>query len=194
MMPLTKTQKDQLAAIVMATVGLMGALWYFGVQAKESQLIDTDKKTDEVARKLHTAEAALLSSNSVSGQLAARSELMAKREAALAPDRDAYAWIINTFNNFIQTRPGVNIYSYTQPEVSDVGVLPGFPYKWATFHLKGFGYYYEFGRFFADLENTFPYYQVRRLDITTGVGAGGEPEKLNYSFDLVVPVAPSDTK
>ena len=195
MIPLSKAQRDQLIAIAVVTAAMMGALWHFGVQAKQSQLADTEKKTQQVKDKLKSAKTTLESSDTISTQLRARSDLLAKREAILAPERDAYAWIINNFNNFIQSRSGVNIYSYSQPDISDTGILQGFPYKWATFHIKGSGYYYEFGRFFADLENAFPFYRVKSVDITVGAStAGGDPEKLNYSFDLAMPMLSSETK
>jgi len=120
--------------------------------------------------------------------------LLAKKEATLAPERDAYAWIIGEITPFIQSHKGVNIYSYSQPEVSESGIIGDFPYKWATFHLKGIGYYYEYGRFLADLENAFPYFRVQNLAIGAYSSPGVDAEKLAYTFDLVVPMTSSDTK
>jgi hypothetical protein len=130
----------------------------------------------------------------IADKMQARRQLLDKLEATLAPDRDAYAWIISTINPFLQSRKGVSIVHYSQPEVSDVGILPGFPYKWATFHLEGTGFYHDFGKFFADLENNFPYFRVQNLEISANATSGVEPEKLNVSFELVVPVKASDTK
>jgi hypothetical protein len=131
----------------------------------------------------------------MSSELAEVSDKLAKREVTLAPDRDTYAWIINTINPFIQARKGVNIYSYSQPEISDSGLIPSFPYRWATFHLKGTGYYQDFGKFFADFENSFPYFRIQNLEILGNNGPGTEAEKLSFSFDVVAPVVPTpDTK
>jgi hypothetical protein len=194
MIKLSKQQQERMGAIAFATAAIIAGLWWFGVMAKQAELLRTRENTQTVTKTLKDAEAEMRRGSEIAAQLEVRSDLLAKREATLAPDRDAYAWIIGEINPFIQTRKGVNIYSYSQPDVSDVGIIGGFPYKWATFHLKGTGYYYEFGRFFADLENAFPYFRVQNLTITAGAVASTDAEKLAYTFDLVVPMTSSDTK
>src|ERR1035441_9391205 len=106
---LSKTQRDQLIGIAAGTVALMAALWYFGVLAKESELKATRQKSADMQQKLREAEALMRREDDISGTLHSRSELLAKREAGLAPDRDAYAWVINTVKAFIQSRKGVTI-------------------------------------------------------------------------------------
>ena len=188
---LSKAQRDQLLGIAIGTVGLMAALWYYGVTALQSELAATRKKSAEMQQKLHDAETLMRRGDEISATLRSRSELLAGREAGLAPDRDAYAWLINTVNAFIQSRKGVNIDTYSQPEITDVGMIPKFPYRWATFHLKGTGYYHDFGRFFADFENAFPYFRIQGLNISANSGPAMEAEKLSVTFDLVAPVASS---
>jgi hypothetical protein len=188
---LTKAQRDQLICIAIGTVGLMAALWYFGVTAKQSELAVTRQKSAKMLQNLHDAEALIRRQGEIGATLTSRSELLAKREAELAPDRDTYAWLINTMNNFVQSRRGVNIDTYSQPEISDAGILPNFPYRWATFHLRGTGYYQDIGKFFADFENTFPYFRIQNPTLTANIGAGMEAEKLSVAFDLVAPVTSS---
>jgi hypothetical protein len=190
---ISKTQRDQLIGIAAGTVGLMGILWYVGVTAKHEELSKTEKNTAQMRDTLKQAEGTMRNSDEVAERLEARTQLLEKNESSLAPDRDAYAWIISTINPFIQSRKGVNIYHYSQPEVSDLGIIPEFPYKWAAFHLMGTGYYHDLGKFFADLENNFPYFRVQNLEMGVITSMGGEPEKLNVVFDLVVPVKPSET-
>jgi hypothetical protein len=191
---LSKIQRDRIAAVLVCVPLLMGLLYYFGVMTKQNELAATVRKTADMQDKLRTAEATMGRSEEVADELQARQQLLQRREAMMTPDRDAYAWVIDTINPFIQARNGVNIYSYSQPDVSDVGFIPNFPYRWATFHLKGTGYYHEFGEFFADLENKFPYFRVQNLDMSANSGPGVEPEKLSFSFDIVSPVVPSSTK
>jgi len=191
---LSKQQQERIGIIIVGTVVLIIVLWYFGVMVKQDQLRRTRDNTRTVIKTLKDAEAEMSQGSDIATKLAARNQLLEKREAILAPDRDAYAWIIGVINPFIQSRKGVNVYSYSQPDVVEEGLLPRFPYKWATFHLKGTGYYYEFGKFFADLENTFPYFRVQNVEISANAGPGVEAEKLAYSFDIVVPMVTSDTK
>jgi hypothetical protein len=191
---LTKNQKDQLIGVAVGTVGLIGALWYLGVTAKQAELSKTEKNTAQMVDTLKRAETTMRQGDEVEERLKMRSDLLEKREAMLAPDRDAYVWVIGVINDFIKSRKGVNIFNYSQAEVADFGSLPGFPYKWATFHIGGSGYYHELGAFFRDLENNYPYFRVQNLEITANTTVGGEPEKLSVSFELIVPVKPSDTK
>jgi hypothetical protein len=194
MIKLSKQQQERLGGIAFGTVVVIAALWVFGVMAIQDALARTRENTRAVQRTLKDAEAEMGRGQEIAAQLQAKSDLLAKREATLAPDRDAYIWMIGEIKPLLQLRKGVNIYSYSQPEVSEVGIIAGFPYKWATFHLKGTGYYYEFGKFFADLENTFPYFRVQNVSIGANSGPGVEPETLSYTFDLVVPMTASETK
>jgi hypothetical protein len=189
-----KKQREQLIGVAVGTVVLMAGLWFVGVTAKQDELSKTEKSTAQMRDTLKRAEGTMRQGEEVAEKLETRTRLLNKRESLLAPDRDAYAWIISTINPFIQSRKGINIYHYSQPEVSDIGILPGFPYKWATFHLQGTGYYQDIGKFFADLENSFPCFRVQNVELAVSAGVGTEPEKLSVGFDLVVPVKPSDTK
>jgi hypothetical protein len=194
MIKLSKQQQERLGAIAFATAAVIAALWYFGVMAVQAQLQRTRENTRTVLRTLRDAEAEMSRGQEIADQLKARGDVLAKREATLAPERDAYAWIIDKIKPFAQSRKGVDIYSFSQPEVGEAGIFQSFPYKWATFHLKGTGYYYEFGRFLADLENEFPYFRVQNVSIAANSTPGAEPEKLAYTFDLVVPMTSSETK
>lgn len=191
---LSKTQRERIIAVMVCVPVLMGLLYYFGVMAKQQELAATVLKTADMQDKLRKAEATMGRSEEVAAELEARQQLLTRRQSTMTPDRDAYAWIIDTINPFIQSRRGVNIYSYSQPDVSDSGIIPNFPYQWATFHLRGTGYYHDFGKFFADLENTFPYFRVQNLAISANAGPGVEAEKLGFSFDIVSPVVPSSPK
>ncbi len=185
---LTKEQKDQLTAIAIGVVCLIGALWYFGVQAAQKDLNGVKQKSVDMQKKLHDADTLMRRGDEIGETLKNKSELLSKREAGLAPDRDSYAWLINVMNNFIQSRKGINIDTYSQPEISDVGLIPRFPYRWATFHLKGTGYYHDLGAFFRDFENAYPYFRIQSPTFTAASGVGMEPEKLSVTFDLVAPI------
>jgi Tfp pilus assembly protein PilO len=194
MMKLSKAQKDQMIGIAAGTVAVVALLWFFGVAAKQDELSKTEKNTAHMRDTLSAAEAKIRQGEDIAAQLQARVQLLEKREAMLASNIDPYSWIISTINPFIQSRKGVNFYHYSQPDITDVGIIPDFPYKWATFHLEGTGYYHDLGKFFSDLENTFPYFRVQNLVVSANTSAGGEAEKLSVAFELVVPIKASDTK
>lgn len=161
---------------------------YFGVTAKQQELVATQKKSAEMKKKLDDATALMRREDEIGSTLHSRTELLAQREAGLAPDRDAYSWVINTVNNFVASRKNISIDTCSQPEISETGLIPKFPYRWATFHIKGTGFYQDLGRFFADFENSFPYFQIQNPVLSANAGPGLEPEKLSVAFDLVAPV------
>lgn len=191
---ITKRQRDQLIGIAAGTVALMGGLWYVGVTNRQAELSHTEKSTAQMRDTLRKTEGTMRLSQEISEKLETRLQVLQKREAQLAPDRDAYGWLIVVINDFIKSRKGVNIQHISQAEVSEVGIIPNFPYKWATFHLQGSGYYHDFGKFFADLENNYPSFRVQNLEMGGSTASGADAEKLGVQFDLVVPVKPSETK
>ena len=197
---LTKTQKEHLLGVAIGPVAVCAALYFlpFGVQDSYGDLAATVKNTQKMNDDLAKERAAVKMAPDIGLSYTNKLALLQDRESHLAPDpreSDAYAWIINTINPFIATRRGISISSFSQPDVTDVGMIPKFPYRWATFHLKGAGYYHDFGRFFADFENDFPYFRIQNVDINPNPGPGYDAEKLGFTFDIVAPVvSSSDTK
>jgi hypothetical protein len=193
---LSKTQRDQLLGIAAGALALMAALWYFGVTAKQKELIAARQKSATMLQQLTLAGRRIHAENEISATLHDTNMVLSNCEAGLAPERDTYIWMVNTMNNFVQTNKTVSIDPSSQPEISEEGLIPRFPYRWATFHLRGTGYYHDIGKFFADFENQFPYFRIQNPTLSINAGPGAEPEKLGISFDVVAPVANSgpDTK
>jgi Tfp pilus assembly protein PilO len=190
MTKLTKTQRDQLLGVAMGAVAVMGALWYFVVMAQQRELDTIKKNTNKITDTLKNGELKIRSGAQIGLQLTNEVEILQKREAELAPGHDPYSWMIAKIGQFILPRKGVNIRSISQAEISEKNIFRNFPYKWAIFHIKGVGYYREFGKFFADFENTFPYYRIQNVEISSA-GVGEDYEKLSYSFDIVTPLVPT---
>jgi Tfp pilus assembly protein PilO len=190
MIKLTKLQQNQLAGVAAGTVAVLAALYYFGVMAMGDELAKTKKNEDKVKKDLGVADTLVRGANQTGLLLTNRMMLLAKREADLVPDHAPYDEMLVKMNKFIISRPGVNLITMSKEEITEKGFLGRFPYRWATFHIKGEGYYHDFGKFFAEFENNFPYFRIQNMDITPG-GQGLEPEKLNFSFDIVTPLVAS---
>jgi Tfp pilus assembly protein PilO len=213
MIKLTKAQRDQMIMVVVGTVAVSAALWWFVVNDRDEALIQTRQKSQQIHDKLSKAEELLRHSEQISETLRDQSNKLQQIESGLAPDRDAYGWVILNLNSFVtnweaqataQSNVPPNSIINTAlphevhivsmggpPEVSDKGIIPRFPYRWATFHIKGIAYYHDFGRFVADFENAYRYFRIQNLDISPSSGVNAEPEKLSFSFDLVAPVQPA---
>jgi Tfp pilus assembly protein PilO len=188
---LSKVKRDQLILVSVGVVGVIAALWYFVVTAQHEKLAEIKDKTEQIRGKIKLAETSLKRESDVEAELEATSQELAKRESTLAPERDTYALMLNTINPFILPRKGVNIPTVSQPELGETTLIPRFFYKTAAFHLKGTGFYHEFGKFFADFENSFPYFRLQNLEIVPAGGGGTDTEKLIFSFDIVTLIRPA---
>ncbi len=180
--------------VVIGTLALMAAIYYMMVIPNQNALRKQQKDIAQKQDKLAKAAAVLKTASDVGANYTNKLQRLQERESGLAPDRGAYEWIINTINPFIQSRKGVNIITFSEPTISDQGLLPKFPYRWATFHINAVGYYQDFGKFFADFENSFPYFRIQNLDISENTGPASEPEKLAFNFDIVTPVVPTSAE
>ena len=105
---------------------------------------------------------------------------------------DLYSWVILTMNKF---RAGhrVEIPQFSREQIRDVDLIPGFPYKSATFTVRGTAYYHDLGKFVADFENTYPYIRLVNLELdpvaasaSSGAKAVANPEdqeKISFKME-----------
>ena len=196
MIKLSKAQRDQLIAVAIGAVGVMAALWYFVVLVQGRELAATRASSVKMRTKLKDASAEVSRAEKVSLELTNSLEKLKAREAAFAPEHDPYSWMVGVMGRFslptsdLHRYKTVSIIDFKLPEISDKGVLGGFPYKWAKFHIIGQGHYHDLGKFIADFENAFPYFRIQDLDLGLP-GIRQDPEMLAFNFDIVAPLAPS---
>jgi Tfp pilus assembly protein PilO len=76
----------------------------------------------------------------------------------------------------------VDVPEIGQPNVSEMDLLPNFPYKQLQFTLRGTGYYHDIGKFIADFENKYPHMRVVNLELEL---VGTDTEKLSFKMDIV---------
>jgi Tfp pilus assembly protein PilO len=196
MIKLTKAQRDQLLAVAIAAVGVMAALWYFVVLAQGRELAATRASSVKMTTKLKDASAKMIQLENVGRELTNCLEKLKAREATFAPEHDPYSWMVGVMGRFslpasdLHRFKSVSNIDFKLPEISDKGLLGGFPYKWAKFHITGQGRYHDLGKFIADFENAFPYFRIQDLDIGLP-SIRQDPEMLAFNFDIVAPLAPS---
>jgi len=206
MIKLSKAQRDTMIMVIVGTVAVGAALWYFVVNDRNQALAQTQLKSQQMHDKLSKAEDLLRHSEMVGETLRSQSNKLQQIESTLAPDRDSYSWVITNMNFFVTNwevqmadpsniAPNstaiaheVHLASISQAEISDKGILPRFPYRWATFHVKGVAFFHDLGRFISDFENSHKYFRVQNFDIFPTTGVSAEPEKLSFNFDIVAPV------
>jgi len=192
---LSKDKQQQLIAVAMASVVVIGLLYFFVISAQGKS--KAGKKAEIEATQLAVDEASKLKKDTPAIQeqleeVMARQAVMEKNMAA----GDLYSWVILAVNDF-KAKGGyrVQIPYFSREERAGIGMYGDFPYEAVKYQLKGNGYYHDFGKFLADFENAFPFIRVQNFDITPegGVSTGPEAEKLSFKFEIVVLLKPKES-
>jgi Tfp pilus assembly protein PilO len=178
---LSKEKKQQLMLIAMMTLILAGVIYSFVIKVQQKNVKLAKDKTEEVQAKVDRAQKTLKRGTEIQEELEIEQAELQERESSMASG-DLYQWFLSKMIPVTSVRPLEN-FNANPPVLAEGGLLPKFPYRAAIYSVKLSGYYHDFGKFLADIENEFPYARIQNVDITAGpVGAG---EKLNFSFDFV---------
>ena len=185
---ISKEKRDQLILVCLGAAVAVAALWFFVINSQKRTLADIQIKTKEAQAKVTNAEKALKSGASIDEDLASKVRDLKAIEDTMAFG-DMYSWVITTMNRFTAAHK-VAIPLFSREIVGEVAMIPKFPYKAATFQLKGNAFYHDFGKFLADLENSFPYVRVQNLEFLPGT-TGDDREKLDIRFEIVTLIKPT---
>ena len=193
--------------VAIGTGVVLAILYFFVISAQQTALADCAQKIGAAQEKLTKAEHWLRMAPVIQTRLAAsRKELEAKHDD-MAP-LEKFKWFYNTLEKFL-VQHRIKLVDITrEPELSELGVLPKFPFQAASFGVKLNARYHDFGTFLADFENRFPYMRVQNLDIAPGGGAtmsaskergsaasalAASPESLSITLRVVTLVKPAVT-
>jgi hypothetical protein len=182
-----KQQKLMVVAGVTAAVGV--GLWFGMISPLRGSLQKLKTRQADAQNQVQQGQRSLASALQVSNELALALEDLKTRESAMASG-DLYDWMIQSMNKFKADRP-VDIPQISRETTGELGLFPKYPYKAATFTLRGTAFFDDFGKFLADLENTFPYLLVQNLQLApSGSQNPQEAERLQFSMDMVTLVKP----
>ncbi len=192
MSKIPKAKKNQMILVVMGAVVVMAGIWYSVIQTQDAGLAKVQKKTSDIRDKISKAESLLKKAEQIQAELQGKQKELTKIENGMASG-DLYLWMINTMNDFNSARQ-VTVADFARETLGDVGVLAKFPYKAATFPIRGTGYFHDIGRFVADFENAFPYVRVQNLELNPigKISNSPDAEKLNFRLEVVALVKPSE--
>ncbi|MGB9602716.1 MAG: hypothetical protein ACPMAG_07995, partial [Limisphaerales bacterium] len=98
-----------------------------------------------------------------------------------------YSWFVDTLRKFlIPYQNQIDVPFRSRGVVGEVGMFPTFPYKSATFSIRGVGSYHQIGRFLADLENKFQYFRIQKIILSPALSDSPEQQqKLEFDTDIV---------
>ena len=165
---LSKDKRDKLILVCIGIVAVLGVLYTFVLGSQKNKLATIRSQISGAQSKLHKAEAALRTAETIEASLAQNQQQVDARQEKMAPQGQYYYWFLKLIDQFRKDEKLDNsfIVDITQPEIAEVDLLPSFPYKSASFGLRVNGQFHDVGRFVADLENTFPYFRVQNLRLS----------------------------
>jgi Tfp pilus assembly protein PilO len=185
---LTKQKRDQLILAGIVTLMVLVGLYFFLIRAqKESLQSYRDHKADKETKAIQMRDK-IKSSKAIEAQLHNLAGELAEREQDMASG-DLYASLVNTIRKF-KLRYNLDIPQFSPASsVTDVDLLPQFPYKQVRISISGTGYYEEIGKFIADFENQYAESRVLNLELIPSTQSGADSEKLTFKMDIVSLVA-----
>ena len=182
---LPKEKRNMLILVVVGTLLAVAGLYFLLIKHQNENLVRLAQKETEVRASQRRVLDAMRRSNEIEVELANAQKGLAEAEADIASG-DLYLWLINTLRQFKATYK-VNIPQFSSlGAVTDVNLLPGFPYKQTSLTLAGTAHYHDFGRFLSDLENQFPHIRVVNLSLDVNPNpVAGEQEMVSFKLDLL---------
>lgn len=187
---LPKEKRDRLIALGIGTLVIVVGLYYGLITMQQKALLSTAKAKADLMGKLGEGQRLLGSSVAIQKGLESAT---AKRKAieATLPSGDMFSWIISTVNAF-KEKYDVDIPQFSREVPSAIGISANFPYKAATFILRGTAHFHELGRFISDFENAFPYMRIQNIEIepnpANSDATPADSEKLQFKIEVVTPV------
>jgi len=189
---LSKEKKQQIIAVLVGAVVLVGCLWYFVIQGQGQQKADALKKIDDTNSKIAASKKLIAQTDKSKSDLEEAKKKLDGLEEGLASG-DLYSWVINLVNKFRVGRK-VDIRNFSKEEIIKAGVLPDFHYQGAKYVMTGTANFHDLGKFIRDFENMFPYFHIRNLEMSPSEVAGDEIDKLSFRMEIVALVKPEPPK
>ena len=190
---LSKEKRDRLILVAVVTVVVLAGLWYFGVHAEGLTLLDARKKTDDLRQKITTARELAKKGAAIEADTRQTQDKLTAIESTMLPVGNEYMTLFNTIKQVVNTSKIEFDGNLNAPEIGPLQLLPEFPYRAATFSDTLFsGYYHDFGKFLAYLENNYPYLQFQVTSIRVpDVVRPEDPERLRFAVRIVALVQPT---
>lgn len=186
---LSPDKRNQLIAIGLATLAVLGGVYSLLISPQNAQIRKLASETALKRTELQKIKDGLKQSDAIASALVEITKQLNQAEEDVAKG-DVYAWTYDTLRRFKATYH-VDIPNIGQPSFSDVDLIPNFPYKQVKLSLTGTAYYQDLGKFIADFENTFPHMRLVNVAIESLITPGGAAERLSFRMDVVTLVKPN---
>jgi Tfp pilus assembly protein PilO len=186
---LSPAKRNQLIAVVLATIGLICLVYFLMIKPFNEQNEKLALDTKQQRARLEDIKKGIKQAESIAAGLTEVLQQLSHAEEDVATG-DVFAWMYDTIRRFKVTYH-VDIPSIGQSTVTDVDLIPAFPYKQLRVSLSGSAYYHDLGKFISDFENNFPHMRLVNLAIEPSNQPGGSTERLTFRVDVIALVKPN---
>jgi Tfp pilus assembly protein PilO len=188
-LPKDKEKRNKLVITVLAAAALLSLFVFAVIRPQYNSIAAMAQNTAGQRAKLQKIKDAIKWAGTTSSDLNALTAKLQHEEEDIASG-DIYAWTYDFIRRFKRGYE-VNIPTVDQPVVTDVDLLPQFPYKQVRISVNGSAYFHDFGKFVSDLENKFPHMRVVNVTLESSANAVVDSEKLNFRMDVIALVKPN---
>jgi hypothetical protein len=190
---ISKEKRTQLILIGLVTCGIIAGLWFGLISLEKDKIRDISHKSESVEQEIAKMQKIGIEADKVANALKDSTNHLNALENTM-PSGDLFSWMVSSMRQFNVPTYKVDMPQFGAPIVGKVGMFGKFPYQEARVVVSGSAYYYDFGKFMADLENHFPYLRVQNLNLEPGFGTSAEEhEKLMFRMEIVTLVKSNDS-
>jgi len=183
---LPREKRNPFIIAVLSAAAILALICFGLIRSQNATLSAVADGRKNAGNKLLDMENTIKNADLTTKQLEDASYELSRAEEDMASG-DLYSWTYGTMRLFKQQYK-VEIPEIGHPAVTDVDLLPSFPYKQLRFSISGKAYYHDLGKFVADFENAFPHARVVNLAIEP---VGIETEELSFRMEIIALVKPN---
>jgi hypothetical protein len=186
---LPPAKRNQLIMVIVATIAALALVFMMLIQPQKVENEKLGLQIRAQQDRLNSIESAMHDTAGIAAHLTDISSQLDLAENDIASG-DVYAWTYDTIRRF-KANYHVDIPSIGQPSISDMDMLPGFPYRQVRVTISGSAFYHDLGKFVSDFENSYPHMRMVNLTIEPANMTGTNAERLSFRVDVVALIKPN---
>src|ERR1700748_2414034 len=139
-MKIPPAKRNNLIMVILAAVGLVCAVYFLLIKTEKEENVKLAYDTNNKKAELDKIGLSIREATATDANLTDITSRLNHAEEDVVSG-DVYAWIYDTIRRF-KAPYHVDIPNIGQPSMSDVDMLPDFPYKQVRVQLSGTAYYH----------------------------------------------------
>jgi Tfp pilus assembly protein PilO len=183
---LSKEKRNQLILVWLMTLAVVCTWAFVFLSWQLDARHQSNQNLEKLRAQFESMTTALGRADETEEQMGQAEQTLAAIESQMAIGGDTYSWVINTMRDFKARHTGVELPQFSQISISEVSLLPKFPYRQASVTVAGAAHFDDLGQFLADFENRFHFARIINLEIEAGsAGNSSDREKLRFKMDII---------